>query len=96
MFCSCSQLFPLLPSCLPILVPDTAQVTGYLSYYWGPNGVLPQGNGPEHMLGHLGCPQGRDLLTTLDWPILYGTALQYQMESEEAVNSLSRWICESG
>jgi hypothetical protein len=56
---------------------DTVQVTDNLSYYWGPNGDLPQGTGPEHILGHLGCPQLHDLLTTLELPTLYGVALQY-------------------
>jgi hypothetical protein len=96
MFFSCSWLFSLLPSCLPIMLPDSVQVIGNLIYYWGPNVGLIQGNSPEHMLGCLGCPQGCDLLTSLQLPALYSAALQYQIGSEEAVNSLSRWVCESG
>jgi hypothetical protein len=65
MFCTCS--------CLTIMPPAMAS---NLSHHWGPNGDLPQGNGPEHMLGHLECPQGHDLLTTLELPILYGAVLQ--------------------
>jgi hypothetical protein len=57
--------------------PDIVQVVGNLSYYQGPNGGLVWGNWPEHMVGHLGCPQGHDLLATLELPALYGIALQY-------------------
>jgi hypothetical protein len=56
--------------------PDTVQVTDNFGYYWGPNGSLPQGNGPKHMLGHLEYPQEHDL-TTLEPPALYSTTLQY-------------------
>jgi hypothetical protein len=76
--------------------PDTIQIAGNLGHYWGPNGGLPWENGTEHMLGHLECPQGHDLLSTLELPMLYSVALQYQIESEEAVDSLSRRVCESG
>jgi hypothetical protein len=65
--------FSLLPSCLPIVPPDTVQVAGNLGCYWGPNGCLPWGTRPEHMLRYLGC----DRLTTLELPILYNVALQY-------------------
>jgi hypothetical protein len=53
MFCSGSCPFSLLPSCLPIMPPDTVQITGNLGHHWGPNGGLPQGNGLECMPGHL-------------------------------------------
>jgi hypothetical protein len=56
--------------------PDTVQVAGNLSYYWGLNGGFPLGNRPEHMLGHLGCSQGHNSLTTSELPKLYGVALQ--------------------
>jgi hypothetical protein len=67
--------FPLLPSCLPVMPPDTVQVVGNLGCYWGPNVGLIQESRHEHMLGHLGCLQGHDLLVTLQLPILYGIAL---------------------
>jgi hypothetical protein len=57
--------------------PDTIQVAGNLSYYWGPNGGLVQGNCPEQMLGHLGCLQWHDLLATLELQALYSITLQY-------------------
>jgi hypothetical protein len=77
MFYSCSWLFPLLPSCLLIMPPDITQVAGNLGHHLGPSGRLSLENGPEHMPGHLECPQWHDLLTTLELPTLYGTALQY-------------------
>jgi hypothetical protein len=49
-----SWSFPLLPSCLPIVPPDTVQVAGNLSHHWGLSGGFPQGSEPEH-----------DLVTTL-------------------------------
>jgi hypothetical protein len=58
MFCSCSWPFPLLPSCLPIMPPDTVQVASDLSYYWDSKGGLTWGNGPEHILGHFRVPSG--------------------------------------
>jgi hypothetical protein len=78
MFCSYSWPFSLLPLCLPIVPPDIAQVTGSFGHHWGPNGGFPQGTELEHMLGHLECPQGHDLLTILELPTSYGTALQYE------------------
>jgi hypothetical protein len=77
MFCSCSCPFSFLPSCLPIMPLDTVQVSGNVGYYWGPSRGLVQGNSPEHILGHLGCPQGHDLLATLELPALYGATLPY-------------------
>jgi hypothetical protein len=53
--------FFLIPSCLPIMPPDTIQVTGMLGYYWGPNGSLVQGNRHD---------QGHDLLATFELPAL--------------------------
>jgi hypothetical protein len=74
--------------------PDTIQVTGDLSYYWGPNGgVFLRELG--HVLGHLEYPQGHDLLTTLELPA-YGIALSSIELCGEAVDSLSMWACESG
>jgi hypothetical protein len=87
--------FSLLPSCLLILPPGTIQVNGNLSHHWGPNGGCPRGNELEGMFGCLGCPQGHGLLTTLELPTFYGITLQYCIESEEAVDSMSRWVCES-
>jgi hypothetical protein len=77
MFCSRSWPFSLLPSCLPIEPPDNFQVTGNLNYYWSPNVGLSWGNGHECMLGHLECPQGHDLPTTLELPTLHSATLQY-------------------
>jgi hypothetical protein len=77
MFCSCSWLFFLLPSCLLVMPPDNIQVIGNLIYYCGPNVGSPQGNRHEHILGYLECPQGYDLLATLELPALYCTTLQY-------------------
>jgi hypothetical protein len=96
MSCSCSWPLPLFPSCLPIMPPDIFQVATNLGLHWGPSGGLPWGNGPEHMLGHLECLQRHDLLNTLELPMLSGVTLQYLIESEEAVDSLSCWVCESG
>jgi hypothetical protein len=38
---------------------------------------LPQENGPEHRLEHLGYTQGHDLLITSELTMLYSIALQY-------------------
>jgi hypothetical protein len=77
MFGSCSWPFPLLPSCLPIVPPDIVHDVGNLSHYWGTTGALPLGNELEHVFGHLKCPQGHDLLNTLEFPTLYGAAVEY-------------------
>jgi hypothetical protein len=77
MFCSCSWLFSLLPSCLPIVPLGTIQVAGNLSYYWGPKVGPPWGIRSEHILGHLECPQGRVVLITLELPALYIAALHF-------------------
>jgi hypothetical protein len=57
--------------------PDTIQVVGTLGYHWSPSGDLVLGNRPENVLGHLGCLQEHDPLTTSELPTLYGTTLKY-------------------